>query len=107
MAKRKLPKKVISEVRKYKNILKADKLPIAGVYVFGSYAKGTPHKWSDIDVAVVSPRFKDWWQAMSYLHSKLPLGLGWSIEPHGFHPKDFNNKYSTLISEIKTHGVKV
>ena len=107
MAKGKLPEKVISEVREYRKILNADGLPIAGVYVFGSYAKGTPRKWSDIDVAVISPKFKNTWNAITYLRKKVPYGLGWSIEPLGFSPKDFSNKYSTLISEIKKYGVKV
>ena len=107
MAKSKLPGKVISEISEFKNILKADKLPITGVYVFGSYAKGTATRYSDIDVAVISPKFKDFWSALSYLYAKLPYGLGWSIEPVGFSPKDFRDKYSSLIYEIKKHGVKV
>jgi len=107
MAKKRLPKKVVDEVNEYKKLLKADKLPITGVYVFGSQAKGTARKGSDIDVAVVSPKFKDSWTALSYLYSKLPYGLGWSIEPMGFNPKDFEDKYSTLIYEIKKYGVKV
>lgn len=104
---KKLPQKVIEQVKEYKKILRADKLPVRGVYVFGSYAKGTATKDSDIDVCVVSPKFKTSWSALSYLYSKLPYGLGWSIEPVGFNPKDFSDKYSGLISEIKKHGVKV
>ena len=107
MAKRELSKKVVSEVGEYKKILKADKLPITGMYVFGSYAKGNPHKWSDIDVCVVSPKFKDAWYAMTYLRRKVPFGLGWSIEPVGFSPEDFDDKYSTLIAEIKKYGIKI
>ncbi len=107
MAKRKLPEKVIKEVKEYRKILKADNLPISAVYVFGSYAKGTPHKWSDIDVCVVSPRFTDAWEALHYLYSKLPYGLGWAIQPVGFSPNDMESKYSSLINEIKTYGVEV
>ena len=107
MAKKRLPKKVVDEVSEYKKLLKADNLPIASIYVFGSYAKGKARKDSDIDVAVVSPRFKDSWSALGYLYSKLPYGLGWTIEPVGFSPKEFSDKYSSLIYEIKHHGVKV
>lgn len=107
MAKKRLPKKVVDQVRAYKKILQADKLPITSVYVFGSYAKGTQHRWSDIDVCVVSPKFKDAWHGLTYLTKKLPYGLNWSIEPHGLNPKDFNNKYSTLAAEVKEYGVKV
>lgn len=106
MAK-KLPKKVIDQVNEYKKILRADRLPIKNVYVFGSYAKGTATKDSDIDVCIISPKFKTRWAALNYLYDKLPYGLGWAIEPVGFNPENFNDKYSTLIYEIKTHGVKV
>lgn len=107
MVKRKLPKKIISEVRKYKKLLQADNLPMAGVYVFGSHAKGNAKKDSDIDVAVVSPSFKSPWSALNYLYDKLPYGMGWTIEPVGFSPADFSSKYSSLINEIKMYGVEV
>ena len=107
MAKKQLPKKVITEVKEYLKILKADKLPVKDVFVFGSYAKGKQHKWSDIDLCVISPKFKNSWRALTYLHQKVPYGLGWSIEPVGFSPKDFEDKYSSLINEIKEYGIKV
>ena len=31
---------------------------ITEAYLFGSYAKGTPHRYSDIDIALVSPDFE-------------------------------------------------
>ena len=107
MVKRKLPQKIITEVSEYKKLLEADNLPIVGIYVFGSHAKGNAGKESDIDVAVISPQFKSPWSALDYLYSKLPYGLGWTIEPVGFSPTDFNSKYSTLVNEIKTYGVAV
>ncbi len=107
MVKRKLPEKIISEVIEYKKLLEADNLPITGVYIFGSYAKGNARKNSDIDVAVISPDFKSPWSALDYLYSKLPYGKGWVIEPVGFSPADFSSKYSILINEIKTYGVEV
>ncbi|MBF0135630.1 MAG: nucleotidyltransferase domain-containing protein [Magnetococcus sp. DMHC-1] len=32
-------------------------LPVEFGVLFGSHARGTPHKWSDIDLVVVSPQF--------------------------------------------------
>ena len=107
MDNRKIPDNVITEVNEYRNILEADRLPITAMYVFGSYAKGTPREGSDIDVCVVSPKFKDAWETLTYLRKKIPFGLGWSIEPVGFTPEEFENKYSTFIHEIKEHGVRV
>jgi predicted nucleotidyltransferase len=107
MDKKRLPKKVMEQVKEYKKILRAEKLPMQGVYIFGSYAKGTQHKWSDIDVLVVSSKFKDSWHGLTYLMKRVPDGLNWLIEPHGLSPKEFSNKYSTLASEVKEHGIKV
>ena len=33
-------------------------VPIYKMLFFGSYAKGNPHKWSDIDLIVVSAKFR-------------------------------------------------
>lgn len=107
MVKRELPEKIIREVEEFKKILEADNLPITDMYIFGSYAKGNAKAKSDIDVAVVSPTFRSPWTALDYLYNKLPYGKGWSIEPVGFSPSDFESKYSSLINEIKTYGVRI
>ncbi len=107
MVKRKLSEKVIQEVNKYVAVLKHDKLPIDAVYVFGSYAKGKERTDSDVDVAIISPQFKDSWEAMQYLWRIRPADLEMSIEPVGFSPIDFESKYSSLINEIKMYGVEV
>jgi predicted nucleotidyltransferase len=45
---------IIEKVRIYKELVKNHfPLKIDKVYLFGSYAKGIPHKDSDIDVALV------------------------------------------------------
>jgi predicted nucleotidyltransferase len=31
---------------------------VSKIVLFGSYAHGAPHEWSDIDVAVLSPNFR-------------------------------------------------
>ena len=36
-----------------------EQISITEVILFGSYALGTPHKYSDIDIAVVSPDFEN------------------------------------------------
>ncbi len=39
-------------------ILISRQMKIDGIYLFGSYAKGNPHKDSDIDIAVLSGEFE-------------------------------------------------
>ncbi len=43
-------------VRRYKEIIAPRFSPEPKVIMFGSYAKGHPHEWSDIDVAVIVPK---------------------------------------------------
>lgn len=82
-------------------------MPLSAVYVFGSYAKGSQHKWSDIDVCVVSPKFKNSFEALQLLWKKRPRNFNLTIEPVGFSPQEFKNEEIPLIHEIKKFGVKI
>ena len=107
MVKKQVLKKVEKKIKEYVTLLRQDKLPIQKVILFGSYAKGTQNKWSDVDVCIVSPRFKNSWQAGEYLWEKRILDMRYVIEPHGFNPTDFNDKYSSLAQEIKKTGIEI
>lgn len=106
MAQKRIPQKVVRAISEYLDVLKKDKLPIVRVYLYGSYAKGTPHQWSDIDLCIISPQFKDPWKALHYLWSKRVHDEGLTIEPIGFSQKDFQDE-TTLISEIKRTGIEI
>lgn len=106
MAAKTIPKKVKKEVEEYINVLRADKLPVSKVILFGSYAKGRPRKWSDIDLCIISPKFKNAFSAMQYLWSKRVKDLGLTIEPVGFSPGDFKHDTS-LTYEIKQTGIEL
>ena len=58
-----LPKDFALElVRRYKEIIAPHFDSEMKVMMFGSYANGHPHEWSDIDVAVIVPKVdKDKW----------------------------------------------
>lgn len=76
------------------------------VILFGSYAKGTNTKDSDIDIAIVSDDFEDIYEVMAEL-----MGLTWNldtrIEPHPIKSKDFEDVSNPFISEIIETGIKV
>lgn len=106
MARKKIPKKIERDIREYVAELKKDKLPIASVYLFGSYAKGTEHKWSDVDVCIVSSQFTDFFDSLQYLWRKRIKDSGNVIEPIGFTPEDFKDENDTsLTREIKRTGI--
>lgn len=105
MAKKTISSKVKKGVQEYINILKRDRLPIKKVIVFGSQVKNTAYPDSDIDVCVISSRFKDDFSALHYLLRKS-YEVDAPIEPHPFHPKKFISE-DPLAWEIKKTGVVV
>lgn len=107
MAKKRIPKKIEKTIHNYIIGLRKDKLPINKVILFGSFAKGNQHEWSDIDLCVVSPKFKDFFDTLQYLFSKREYTPGHHIEPMGFNLRDFNSKDSALVQEIKKHGIEI
>ena len=80
-------------------------LSVSRAYLFGSHARGNTHKWSDVDVCVVSPLFKTE-DPLSYLWTRRRrIDVDNSIEPVGFTPEEFNAKIpSPLVAEIRKHG---
>ncbi len=48
---------VVKVVKKYLRTLSSRGIPVKAGIVFGSYATGRMHEWSDIDLLVISPRF--------------------------------------------------
>ncbi len=107
MAKRAIPKKVKSEIDRYVNVLEEDKLPIKQVILFGSWAKGKPRRWSDFYLCIISPKFKSGFDAIEYLWSKREIfDVNYTIEPVGYHPKDFIDE-DPLAWEIKKNGIVV
>ena len=105
MAQKRIPKSVTAQIRNYARTLREDNLPISRMVLFGSYAKGTQRRYSDIDLCVISSRFRDSFEALQYLWRKKGREHI-NIEPVGFSPKDFREG-SSLINEIKRHGIRV
>lgn len=88
--------KYIARVRKEKKVIKA--------YLYGSYAKGTAGKWSDIDVAIVSPDFsEDLFEERVGL-MKMAMMVDERIEPSPFRPEDFTSD-NPLVNQINISGV--
>jgi len=106
MARKTLDRKVKQAVLQYIQALKDDHLPLKEVFVFGSRAKGTAHRDSDIDVAVISPQLKSAAWSTKYLLKKAHAlrDTQFTIEPHAFHPSTFVDE-NPLVWEIKKDGI--
>lgn len=95
------PKKLI---RNYKEKLEHEGIPVEKIILFGSYAKGRPKPWSDLDLCVVSNIFgKDYYEEMVRL-KKMTLSVEPMIEPHPYHPQDLNDPSDPLAFEILRTG---
>lgn len=95
-------------IRKYVDELKKE-ISIDRVILFGSYARGNPKSYSDIDLAIFSKDFKDKDEIrnMQYLFQKT-VSVDTSIEPHPFHPRDLRSPIrGTAIYEILKTGKRV
>jgi len=83
----------------------SNKYEILKAFMFGSFAKGTNHEDSDIDVAIVVKNVTDIIDAqidMMKLRRKVDL----RIEPHPFLLSDFNND-NPVVYEILKSGILI
>ena len=64
-------KEALGLVRRYKQVIAPRFNNDVEVRMFGSYAKGNAHPWSDIDVAVIVPKVED----DKWLNTSVSLGM--------------------------------
>lgn len=75
--------------------------------LFGSYAKGKQHRWSDIDLCIISKDLAKKKYPWEYLWKMKPTEMTSAmLSPVGFTPKDFIDE-SPLVSEIKHTGIRI
>ncbi len=81
---------------------------IEKVILFGSYAKGNPKPYSDIDLAVISPNFGQDRLNDMFLLSHLCRYADFDIEAIPFSITEFENvKQGTFLYNIIQHGILV
>ncbi|PIU15912.1 hypothetical protein COT20_01005 [bacterium (Candidatus Gribaldobacteria) CG08_land_8_20_14_0_20_39_15] len=108
MAQKRISKEKLKIVRTYiKRLSVQDKLPVSRVILFGSLVKGQQRKDSDIDICVISAKFKDGLKATQFLWKKRTIQEAMAgLEPVGFSQQDFA-KGGSLIEEIQKTGIVV
>jgi predicted nucleotidyltransferase len=88
--------------------LKKSGIPVSKLILFGSQARGTARKDSDIDVCVVSPvlgkdRLKE---RVLLAHQATPIDP--LIEPVPVSTKDFkSNRVSPLLHQIRKEAIEI
>jgi predicted nucleotidyltransferase len=107
MAKNTVDPTIMSMINKYLQRVREFGIPVEKAILFGSHAKGAAHKYSDVDLCVVSDQFgKDSHQELLTL-LKLTDKETVDIEPHPYSPKDLENKWDPLAAEIVNFGIVI
>lgn len=92
-------------VKKFITFLKENKFNIQKAYIFGSYAKGSFHEDSDIDLAIIMSNLPDTFDMQVEL-MKLRRKFDTRIEPHPFDETDFNTS-NPFANEILRTGIQI
>ena len=92
-------------VKKFITFLKENKFNIQKAYIFGSYAKGSFHEDSDIDLAIIMSNLPDTFYMQVEL-MKLRRKFDTRIEPHPFDETDFNTS-NPFANEILRTGIQI
>ncbi len=91
-----------SVIEQYLAVLKANGIRLMKAYLYGSYAKGTADKDSDIDIAVVSPDLSENHFDNQMRLMRLTWEIDTRIEPHPFHPEEFSPDNPEAAEIMKT-----
>ncbi len=107
MVKKSIDNKEIMEiVQKYVEKV-CENYQIEAIILFGSYAKGTWHEDSDIDIAIITNDIKNNIFNEELNLVKLRRKIDTRIEPHLISVDDYKNIETPLIQEIIDTGIKV
>jgi predicted nucleotidyltransferase len=102
----KIPAKIKAITERYISLLRENNISVENAYLFGSYAKGKNHKWSDIDIAIISNSFEGSRIKDKDKIRKLTLSVSSSLEILPFNPRDFSFE-NPLAKEIIETGIKL
>lgn len=88
--------------------LVSERVRLVDYVLFGSYARGTPRPWSDVDVAVISPD----WVGLSRQERMTILGRwAWEaeapwVEPVGYTPEELASAaLNSFVGDIRDKGI--
>ena len=97
--------KSISAVKKaveeYRVELKRHNIRLTRVILYGSYAKGHPNPYSDIDLVVISPDLARFGLLRRQeLLARLTMNIDAPLEVIGYTPAEFKNSNHTIFGQI-------
>lgn len=103
---KKINSKIEDIVLKYVKTI-CNQYKVEAIILFGSYAKGTEHEDSDIDIAIVIDEFKDNIVDEEVEFMMMREGIDYRIEPHIIRIDDYKNITNPFVQEVIETGIKV
>lgn len=102
----KIPQPIQKIIEEYLNEL-SNQIPVQKAILFGSYAKGTSHQYSDVDIAIFSDYFKGM-SRVDGIHFLLLSAIDYDmdIEPQSFTMDEYNEPVG-LVEEILKTGIEL
>ena len=100
------PDSILNTAKKFIDTVRKQGIPVDAAYLFGSWVQGRASKWSDIDLAVISPSFEGSKFSDRRRLYRAILETDAGIEPHPYRPEDFNDS-NPFVREILRTGVKI
>ncbi len=102
---------VEKRIRNLRQVLKAyrrkleEKIRVEKMILFGSYARGKPHDYSDVDLAVISPDFHGGTERDFLLLARAAREITPLIEAFPYTPKDLKKRQrGDFLDEILRTG---
>lgn len=102
----KIPDKIATRIKIFLDETEKKNIKINSAYLFGSYAHGNPHKWSDIDLAIISDDFSGDYLDDSDIIRDIKIKAGWDFSPQPFKKQEFENSLFAR-DEIIKKGIKI
>ncbi|MEA3546784.1 MAG: nucleotidyltransferase domain-containing protein [Thermodesulfobacteriota bacterium] len=97
---------VMNNVRLFLDKLRNAGILISKAYIFGSYASGKADKWSDIDIAIISPQIgNDRFEERVRL-TEVAISVDDRIEPLPFNQETFSDD-DPFVRKIINEGLVV
>ncbi len=101
-------KPLIKRIEKLVAEIKASGIHLRKAVLYGSYAKNTQNKWSDVDLALVADEFKGVGFYDVGLFSKILIKYpNLLIQPRTYNTGQFTAEGDPLIEEIIRTGIEI
>ena len=106
MVKESIDDRIMEIVQKYVKKV-CEKYQVKAIILFDSYAKGTEHEDSDIDIAIITDDIENNIFDEELNLMKLRRNIDTRIEPHLIRIEDYRNIETPFIQEVIDTGIKV